>query len=134
MPTEHRNGESGFTLIEVLVAMVILAVGLLGLEALGVGAARSVIRADVQTEMATAATRVIEQKQLQVRSAPGSVTTGEQCGADEPSGFYLCTDVQTRLSSGGLADHSARISVRVAKSSSGPFLTVNSYVFEPALP
>jgi prepilin-type N-terminal cleavage/methylation domain-containing protein len=132
--TERTAREAGFTLIEVLVAMVILSVGLLGLEALGIGAARSVVKADDQTRMATAATRVMEEKQQAVHRAPGAVSTGEQCGTDSESGLYLCSDVQTRLSSAGLAAHSSRITVRVARSSDGPFFTVTSYVFEPALP
>ena len=134
MRTEPGIREAGFTLIEVLVAMVILSVGLLGLEALGIGAARSVVNADNQTRMATAATRAMEAKQQEVRRAPGSVTTGEQCGVDTDTRLYLCTDVQTRLSSSGLAERSAHVTVRVAKSSDGPFFTVSSYVFEPALP
>jgi type IV pilus modification protein PilV len=132
--TERGAREAGFTLIEVLVAMVILSVGLLGLEALGIGAARSVVKAEDQTRMATAATRVMEEKQRGVRNAPGAVTTGEQCGTDAESGLYLCSDVQTRSSSAGLATHSSRITVRVAKNSEGPFFTVTSYVFDPALP
>lgn len=40
------RGRGGFTLIEVLVAMVILAIGLLGVEALGIGASRTINRAD----------------------------------------------------------------------------------------
>lgn len=49
------RAEAGFTLIEVLVAMVILAVGLLGLEALGIGVARSVSLADRQSVYAVTA-------------------------------------------------------------------------------
>ena len=128
--TTKRSGEAGFTLIEVLVAMVILSVGLLGLEALGIGAARSVVKADEQTRMATAATRVMEEKQQEVRRAPTLVSTGEECGTDAETGLYLCSDVQTRSSSASLAEHTSRITVRVAISSSGPFFTVSSEGFE----
>lgn len=62
MVTEPRAGlgEEGFTLIEVLVAMLILAFGLLGLEALGIGAARSVAMADRQSEFAIIASTSLE--------------------------------------------------------------------------
>lgn len=59
--TRARSGEEGFTLIEVLVAMLILAFGLLGLEALGIGAARSVAMADRQSEFATLAATSLEE-------------------------------------------------------------------------
>jgi type IV pilus modification protein PilV len=131
--TELRATEAGFTLIEVLVAMVILAVGLLGVEALGIGAARSVVKAEDQTRLATAATRVMEERQREVRSG-GAITTGELCGTDDASGLYACSRVDTHLVNAAIAAHSARISVRVAETSRGPFFTVSSYVFEPSLP
>lgn len=51
---------AGFTLIEVLAAMIILAVGLLALEALGIYAARSVTLAQRQTEYTLVASRHLE--------------------------------------------------------------------------
>jgi prepilin-type N-terminal cleavage/methylation domain-containing protein len=51
---------AGFTLIEVLVAMIILAVGLLGLEALGIGAARAVSLAEKQSQYSTVASHHLE--------------------------------------------------------------------------
>ena len=63
----RRSGEEGFTLIEVLVAMVILAVGLLGLEALGIGAARAVAMADRQSCYATLASDSLEAALHQIR-------------------------------------------------------------------
>lgn len=61
------RGREGFTLVEVLVAMVILAIGLLALEALGIGAARAVARADVQSEYTALATERMEQTLLRIR-------------------------------------------------------------------
>lgn len=52
--------EGGFTMVEVMVAMVILAVGLLGLEALGIGAIRSVSLADQNSRAAAIATAHLE--------------------------------------------------------------------------
>ncbi len=61
------RGREGFTLVEVLVAMVILAIGLLALEALGIGAARAVARADVMSEYTAAATARMEETLLRIR-------------------------------------------------------------------
>lgn len=51
---------AGFSLIEVVIAFVILAVGLLSLEALGIGAARMVARSERQAEFTTAAADTLE--------------------------------------------------------------------------
>lgn len=63
-----RHPEAGFTLIEVLTAMIILAVGLLGLEALGIGAARSITMADRQSGYATLTADSLESALHQLRS------------------------------------------------------------------
>ena len=57
----RRPQPGGFTIIEVLIALVILAVGLLALEAMGIGAARLVRRAELQSEFTTRATAQLEQ-------------------------------------------------------------------------
>lgn len=51
-PTQHTppDGRGGFALAEVLVAMVILAVGLMALESLAIGAARRITMANFATE------------------------------------------------------------------------------------
>lgn len=56
----RRDPRAGFTLIEVLAAMIILAVGLLGLQSLSIYAARSVILAERQSEYTLVASRHLE--------------------------------------------------------------------------
>ncbi|HET7321227.1 MAG TPA: prepilin-type N-terminal cleavage/methylation domain-containing protein [Longimicrobiaceae bacterium] len=65
-PAERRD--AGFTLVEVLAAMVILAFGLLALEGLGIGAARSVTLAARQSEYAVAASSALETALGQLRA------------------------------------------------------------------
>ena len=73
-----RAGEQGFTLIEVVIAMVILAVGLLGLEALGIRAVQTVATAKKQSEYAVLASSRIERARYQISSNPSGVTTGTE--------------------------------------------------------
>lgn len=135
MRTERlARGEEGFTLVEVLAAMVILAVGLLGLEALGIGAAKSIASAELQSRYASTAVRRMEQKQAEIRRAPTAVSTGSQCATDSPSGYYVCTNVQTASTLGSLPAHEAKVTVQVARRSGDPAFTVTSYVFHPSLP
>ncbi|HEX7240055.1 MAG TPA: prepilin-type N-terminal cleavage/methylation domain-containing protein [Longimicrobiaceae bacterium] len=76
MTTESppRRGDGGFTLIEVLFAMVILAVGLLAMEALGISATRLVHRSERQSAFAVAASDTLERIMGRIRAAP-NVTT-----------------------------------------------------------
>ena len=73
---ERATGASGFTLIEVLIAMVILSVGLMALEALGIGAARMVSRADARSEHVARATSRLESIVGQIRSGGGVPAAG----------------------------------------------------------
>ena len=71
MATERApRADAGFTLIEVLIAMIILAVGLLALESLGIGAAASVRRADVQSRYAALATNELETALNEIQRTP----------------------------------------------------------------
>lgn len=71
MTSEHpARADAGFTLIEVLIAMVILAIGLLAVEALGIGAARTVQRARVQSAYTALATDEMEQVMATINQAP----------------------------------------------------------------
>ncbi|HEX6040740.1 type IV pilus modification PilV family protein [Longimicrobium sp.] len=87
----RRLGREGFTLAEVLVAMVILAVGLLALEAMGIGAARMVARADREGELTELATDRLERalNQVDMGTIPSAAT-------ETVGGNALATSVATQ--------------------------------------
>jgi prepilin-type N-terminal cleavage/methylation domain-containing protein len=106
VPTEGiSRGRDGFTLIEILVAMVILAIGLLGLEALGIGAARSIALADRQSAYTIVATDSLESALQQLRQ--GAVPS-QFCRSDLRFGDRLSRSVS--ITSGGQV---AEITIRV---------------------
>lgn len=84
------RSEGGFTLIEVLVAMVILAIGLLGLEALGIGAARSLALAERQSSYVTLASDSLESALHQLRQG---IVPRRFCRDDLPFGDRLSRDI-----------------------------------------
>ena len=136
MPTETRvKGEAGFTLIEVLAAMMIVAIGLLGLQALGIGAARSVVRADRQSELAAVSTATIEALQQTIKQNPAGTPTGETCDTDAASGIDLCVMVEKRTTTPSLAAGSARLTVRaIHPQMVQDTFSISSYVYDPTLP
>jgi Tfp pilus assembly protein PilV len=81
--------------VEVLVAMIILAVGLLALESMGIGAARMVARADRESELTALAADRLERALTEVdrgqNPAPGQVDVG---------GNSVTTAVNTQVFSG----------------------------------
>jgi prepilin-type N-terminal cleavage/methylation domain-containing protein len=116
----------GFTLIEVLVAMVILAVGLLGLEALGIGAARSVALAERNSRAAEVAQRYLEDAIVQLRAGdvPGEcdnvlLANGMRVAREVVPGERSSVTVTILPRSGGVAAQ--------------PY-TITSYVFRQAVP
>jgi prepilin-type N-terminal cleavage/methylation domain-containing protein len=102
--SEQIHPESGFTLIEVLVAMVVLAVGLMGLQALGVGAARSVAMAERHTSYTSIASDSLESAMHQLRD--GNVPT-QFCQGDLRFGDRLSRIVD--LSNPALAQVTVRV-------------------------
>jgi prepilin-type N-terminal cleavage/methylation domain-containing protein len=62
-----RGGRAGFTLVEVLIAMVVLAVGLLALESMAIGASRKIATANRMTEYTLIASQQLETTQARVR-------------------------------------------------------------------
>jgi Tfp pilus assembly protein PilV len=69
IPERVRRDIDGAALLEVVIAMLILAVGLLGLEALGITTSRVIARANLQSEYVQSATRHIEALSDSVRRA-----------------------------------------------------------------
>ena len=131
------RAEEGFTLIEVLVAMLILAVGLLGLEALGIGAARTLALAESGSELVAAGTSAMEVRQHAVRrelaATPAVVSTAESC--ETQASLTVCSDVDTRASLATIPARNARVTVTVIQLRAGATpLSLTSYVFDPALP
>ncbi|MBW3654626.1 MAG: prepilin-type N-terminal cleavage/methylation domain-containing protein [Gemmatimonadetes bacterium] len=61
------RGDAGFSLVEVLVAMVILAIGLLGVEAMAIGASRQIGMANRTTQYTLIATQELETELKEVR-------------------------------------------------------------------
>src|SRR5690606_20158054 len=62
------RGDGGFTQVEMLAAVLVPAIGLLGGQALGAGAARIIARADFQTEAVAAATAAMEARQQAIQA------------------------------------------------------------------
>lgn len=85
------SDRGGFTLVEVLIAMLILAVGLLGLEAMAIGASRTIATASQMTEYTLIASQQLETVLEQARSGqnPGPTVT------ELDNGTVVDTDVET---------------------------------------
>lgn len=73
---EAHAATAGFTLIEVLVAMVILAVGLLQLEAMAIGTSRLVNKARVQSQFTFLAADTLERTLGKIREEPAIPPVG----------------------------------------------------------
>lgn len=124
---------NGFTLIEVLIAMVILAVGLLGLEALGVSAVRSLGLAQRNSEASAAASHYLEE-------AIGQLTQYQEAGtAALPEQFCLTTPFgkasqRIVLSSGGqVVRVTVTITPRTGGTASPPLITTSHYFSSKAI-
>ena len=130
----RSGGEDGLTLIEVLAAMLILAVGLLGVQALGIGAARLLARADQQTAVAVAATAAMEVRQQEVRRNPAGVEAGEECFTGEAGGVDLCVRVEPG-GGPGVSTGAVRITVRaVHPRLPRDTFSISSWIYEPITP
>lgn len=126
-PLPHRNG---FTLIEVLIAMVILAVGLLGLEALGVVAVRSLGFAERNSRASVTAARYVEEALEQVRrnERPASFT----CTLASGDRIQRAITYTPPANATAVARVSISVTVTPRPTSSTPIpVTVSSYAYSP---
>jgi len=126
----------GFTLIEVMIAMVILAVGLLSLEALGIGAARVNTLAQKQSRYTAVAVTGMEELRNAVQAAPGTLPiTSEARVAISGGDTVLVARRATRASA-----RQAQLSVTVTPTSTGSRLVraapvqLDSYLFNQNIP
>jgi hypothetical protein len=97
-------GREGASLIEILVAMLVLAVGLLGLEALGIHAARVIALADRTSGYATVASNSLD---AALHELGRQVVPAQFCRADLPHGDRLSRTVD--LSTPGVATVLVRV-------------------------
>lgn len=124
----EKRLENGFTLIEVLIALVLLSVGLLGLEALGIMAVRSVALADRNSRSATVATLYLEDAVQQIRQnmRPASCTNQLLANGDR---------VTRAVVMGGALNVASQVTVTVTPEPRGstprPY-TIGTRVFSPA--
>ncbi|MGH7459329.1 MAG: type IV pilus modification PilV family protein [Longimicrobiaceae bacterium] len=74
-----KRADHGFTLLEVLVALVILSIGLLALQGLSLAAIRTLGFAEAESEFALAASQNLETALGEIRSGllPDQTTAGE---------------------------------------------------------
>lgn len=126
----HLRSRDGFTLIEVLIAMLILSVGLLGLEALGIGASRMIVRAEKESRVSTLAATHLETGLAAVRANPA---LRYSCTQPMTGGDSVCVTVATIA---GVAN-TRRVTVTVKPRPSAVRLRdfeVSSSVYDPAIP
>jgi prepilin-type N-terminal cleavage/methylation domain-containing protein len=128
-----RTSVSGFTLIEVVIALVILAVGLLGLEALGIAASKMAARATVQSEYTSRAGTRLESLIGRIRSDDLTLTSPYSASSyvTSASGRAVATMAERATKTGNT--WSVRISVRpgsthpVLATRDSIYLTANVY-------
>lgn len=106
----------GFTLIEVLFAMVILAVGLLALEAMAIGASRSIAAANLTTEYTLIASQRLETVLEQARDVNQNPVSTDEVLAN---GTLVETDVDVNAAGAAGTLYTVRVTVTPASARVG---------------
>lgn len=73
-PSDAPRSDTGFTMVEVIIAIIVLAIGVLGLAGTTAYVVRQVTLADLMTERAVALQSVVEELQAVTFSSVGSGT------------------------------------------------------------
>lgn len=121
---------AGFTLIEVLMAMVILAVGLLGLQGLSVAAIQTVGFADRGTRAAATAVLYVEDAVQQIRAG---MTPGSCTGLALASGELVTRSVTIAAVPGGASAVSVTVTPEPRRGAARPF-SIEARTYSPVLP
>ncbi|HEU0077998.1 MAG TPA: prepilin-type N-terminal cleavage/methylation domain-containing protein [Longimicrobiaceae bacterium] len=123
------RSRDGFTLIEVLIAMLILSVGLLGLEALGIGASRMIVRAEKESRASTLAATYLENGLAEAKADP---TPTSSCTV--PAGSdTICVAIDSIAG----VSNTRRVTVTVKPGAGAVKIEefeVSSTVYDPAIP
>jgi prepilin-type N-terminal cleavage/methylation domain-containing protein len=124
--TRGPRGERGFTLIEVLIAMVLLGIALMAIVPLGVISARQVGLADRNSRSAATATRYLEDGLQQIRQN----RRPSPCDLTLANGDKVVRQVAISASAGAA---STVIVIVTPKPTTGPERadTIRSYAFSP---
>lgn len=122
----RARSSGGFTLVEVLVAMVIVAIGVMSLQALGIGAARALALADRRSGYATLASDSLASAIHQLRR--GKVPS-QFCASGPRVGERLARTID--LSEANLASVSVSIVPGPESADGSESFTIQSSLFLP---
>ncbi len=110
------NNRSGFTLIEVMVAIIILSVGVLGLISTAALVTRMIGRGNISTKATQLAeTRLEILRQQALSSTPSCSTLGATGTPAGPSGFSEAWTVTTPAASTSLRQFSETVTYPIAR-------------------
>jgi type IV pilus assembly protein PilV len=129
---QHSRTQSGFTMVEVLVALVVLAIGLLGIAALYLNSLQAGRTAIYRTEAVTLASDLADRIRMnRTAEAAYNVTYGTAKTAVGACATTAgCTDAQ--LATTDLADWKAAIAQRLPDGEGEVTVTAPTGVGEPA--
>ena len=136
----RRRSEGGFTLIEVLVALLILTIGLLGLEALGIGAARTLAMSEKQSQVTSLAATAMEELRAGITNS--TVTLPNTTDSTATVVATLGDTVVVSRIRQPIATNRARLTVRVAPKTTrtgravvqAKAVRLDSYIWHTRLP
>ena len=124
------RSRDGYTLIEVLIAMLILSVGLLGLESLGIGASRMIVRAEKESRASTMAATYLESGLAAAKANP---TARSSCTVPASGTDTVCVAIAAITG----VSNTRRVTVTVKPRQGAvkvEHFAVSSTVYDPSIP